>query len=300
MLLKPEEMLVNGGTQPRAELTFDVMEDYAEQMRSGAKFPPITVFFDGKDYWLADGFHRIGAHLRAFNEDTPIEAEVIQGTQSDAQWYSFGVNKTHGLRRTNPDKERAVRAALSHTKSKTLSDAAIADHVGVHRNTVLRIRHEWEAESRHLHKLCKSDATTGGGDSSPPSLPESPDVEQEGRSQLSTTRNSNGTASSHNSSQTEQCSRRKGRDGRTIDTANIGRSCKRKPKKPRSAAELVEARRNGYQGSFPSLVKLTLPNNHVHNCAYGLLQHFTFEYLQKVFQEVTHIHQERLERENPQ
>ena len=52
MLLKPEQMLVNGGTQPRAELTFDVMEDYAEQMRSGAKFPPITVFFDGKDYWL--------------------------------------------------------------------------------------------------------------------------------------------------------------------------------------------------------------------------------------------------------
>jgi hypothetical protein len=52
VLLKLEHIRVNGGTQPRVQLLIEVMEDYAEQMRSGAEFPPITVFFDGKDYWL--------------------------------------------------------------------------------------------------------------------------------------------------------------------------------------------------------------------------------------------------------
>ena len=90
---------------------------------------------------------------------------------------------------------------------------------------------------------------------------------------------------------------RTGRDGRTIDTAKIGKRQRRKTQKPRSAAEFLEARRNGFSGRPTSLVKLELPNNHVHNCAYDLLRHFTFEYLQKVFQEINHIHHERLNKE---
>ena len=114
MKLNLGQIRIDGGTQPRAELLIEVMEDYAEQMKAGVEFPPITVFFDGDAYWLADGFHRVGANKRAFGEDAPIEAEVIQGTQADAQWYSYSVNKTHGLRRNNEDKERAVRSALQH------------------------------------------------------------------------------------------------------------------------------------------------------------------------------------------
>ena len=29
---------------------------------AGAVFPPIDVFFGGAEYWLADGFHRLGAY----------------------------------------------------------------------------------------------------------------------------------------------------------------------------------------------------------------------------------------------
>lgn len=142
--LKYEQIRIDGGTQSRAELLIPVMEDYAEQMRLGVKFPPITVFFDGKDYWLVDGFHRLGAALRVY-PDGPIEVEVIQGTQVDAQWYSFGVNKTHGLRRKREDTARAARAALLHPQGVKRSDREIAEHIGVDHKTVARHRAELSA-----------------------------------------------------------------------------------------------------------------------------------------------------------
>ena len=65
MQLSIDSIRIDGGTQPRAELRNDVVKDYAELMRAGAAFPPVSVFYDGQDYWLADGFHRIRAwHVR--------------------------------------------------------------------------------------------------------------------------------------------------------------------------------------------------------------------------------------------
>ena len=63
MKLKPSQIRQDGGTQPRAEIWQDVVDDYAEQMTAGATFPPIVVFYDGTHYWLADGFHRLAAWL---------------------------------------------------------------------------------------------------------------------------------------------------------------------------------------------------------------------------------------------
>jgi hypothetical protein len=141
MLLKLQDIRLDGGTQPRAQLLLEVMEDYAERMLNGVEFPPITVFFDGKDYWLADGFHRVGAAKQA-RPDQPIEANVRQGTQSDAQWYSFGVNQTHGLRRTREDRARAIRAALHHPVGTKKSDRDLAQHIGVDHKTVAKYRSE--------------------------------------------------------------------------------------------------------------------------------------------------------------
>ena len=150
MKLDPKRIRIDGGTQPRAALLIDVMEDYAEQMRNGVEFPPITVFFDGKEYWLADGFHRLGAALRV-RPDDPIEAEVIQGTQSEAQWYSYGVNKAHGLRRKPEDKERAVKAALRHPNGEKRSDRQVAEHVGVDHKTVAKYRAELHSRGEIPH-----------------------------------------------------------------------------------------------------------------------------------------------------
>src|SRR5581483_8546635 len=80
----------DGGTQPRAELNYDMVRDYAQDMIQDVLFPPITIFYDGADYWLADGFHRYHAAKQICRE--AIEADVRQGTRRDAVLYSVGAN----------------------------------------------------------------------------------------------------------------------------------------------------------------------------------------------------------------
>ena len=140
---------LDGGTQPRAALNVNAIEDYAKAMSAGAKFPPVAVFYDGEHYWLADGFHRIKAGCAAGLD--VIDCEVHQGTVEDAQWYSFSANKANGLRRTNSDKQRAVKAALAHPRSGSLSNSEIARHCGVTTPMVGK----WRAATRTIYKKFK-------------------------------------------------------------------------------------------------------------------------------------------------
>ena len=71
---------------------------------------PVVVFHDGVDHWLADGFHRYHASRRI--EALESVAEVRTGTRRDAVLYSVGANASHGQRRTNADKRRAVMTLL--------------------------------------------------------------------------------------------------------------------------------------------------------------------------------------------
>lgn len=119
----------DGGTQPRAAINAAIVDEYRADMMGGATFPPVTVFFDGSDYWLADGFHRVQAAQQLGQTD--IAADIHQGTLQDAQWHSFSANQSHGLRRSNEDKRRAVDAALKHPFAKGKSSYEIARHCGV-------------------------------------------------------------------------------------------------------------------------------------------------------------------------
>jgi len=119
----------DGGTQPRAEINAEVVAEYADAMRDGAEFPPVVVFFDGTNYWCADGFHRIQAmHEAGF---TYIMADIRQGTLRDAQWFSFGANKDHGLRRCKGDSKRAIEKILTDPEWSKIPQSQIAAHVGV-------------------------------------------------------------------------------------------------------------------------------------------------------------------------
>jgi len=165
--LSLDDIRLDGDTQPRAEINLETVNDFAADMERGQKFPPIVVFFDGAAYWLADGFHRWHARKKCGIKTIPCE--VHNGTQEDAQWYSYAANQGHGLRRSKKDKEKAVRAALKHPGGAGLSGRKIAEHVGVDNKTVERYRGELIATEE---------------------IPQS--------------------------------THRAGRDGRTIDTANIG------------------------------------------------------------------------------
>lgn len=125
---------IDGGTQSRVEINLDAVADYADSIRSGAEMPAVVVFHDGADYWLADGFHRYHAHKAA--EKASILADVQTGTQRDAVLYSLGANRTHGLRRTNQDKRKAVETLLKDSEWSSWSDNQIAKACGVHHSTV--------------------------------------------------------------------------------------------------------------------------------------------------------------------
>lgn len=101
---------VYGGTQARVKTSEEAIESYADEMAGGAVFPPISVYFDGATYWLADGFHRYLAAKR--NQLPSILAEVQPGGRGDALKHALGANATNGVYRNNADKRNAVEIAL--------------------------------------------------------------------------------------------------------------------------------------------------------------------------------------------
>ena len=117
---------VDGGTQMRMGINVSTVAEYADAMRDGAKFPPPVVFYDGSQYWLADGFHRIEAYRRLVGALTQLDVEVRAGTRRDAILFAAGANARHGLQRTAADKQRSVRQLLEDEEWVKWSDREIA------------------------------------------------------------------------------------------------------------------------------------------------------------------------------
>jgi hypothetical protein len=189
-----DKLRLDGDTQPRAAIDPEVVEDYRLAYALDQELPPLVVFFDGTEYWLADGFHRWHGARKADRDK--IACEVHLGTLEEARWYSYAANQTHGLRRTNPDKRKAVEAALRHPCGVGMSDGQIAEHVGVSQAMV----------SKHRRELC---ATQKDFESAP----------------------------------------RTGRDGRTINTANIGKGPRMEYVEPMEQAATRNGSRQAVQAS---------------------------------------------------
>lgn len=138
---------IDGGTQSRVALNESVVAEYIECLPA---LPPIVIFFDGSDHWLADGFHRYHAYLKAGKASIP--ADVHTGTRRDAKLYSAGANWSHGLRRTNDDKRRTVAMLLEDAEWAEWSDRKIADACGVSVSFVGAIRRPAVAEKQRAHR----------------------------------------------------------------------------------------------------------------------------------------------------
>lgn len=138
MYLGLRQIKTNGGTQPRETLDEELVKDYAQKMKARVKFPPVVVFFDGADRWLADGFHRYAAAIHADLEK--IDVEIRQGTRRDAILYSVGANEEHGNRRTDADRRRAVLTLLNDQEWSQWSNVEIAKRCNVSEGFVRLVR----------------------------------------------------------------------------------------------------------------------------------------------------------------
>ena len=135
---------LDGGTQIRQARSEETIADYAEKMRAGEVFPPVIAYYDGAEYWLADGFQRVMA--RGLTGASTLNVDVRPGTQRDAILFACGANAEHGAPRTNADKRRAVETLLADPKWVACSDVWIADVCRVSDTLVLKMRRE------HLEK----------------------------------------------------------------------------------------------------------------------------------------------------
>ena len=193
----------DGGTQIRACETFQTkVEEYALAIGAGAEFPPLTVFFDGTVYWLADGYHRHGAFqivLTALRDELGVQSldipcEVFEGTLRDAILYACGANATHGIPRTNADKRVAIETMLTNElvafdgNGVPWSDRQIGRICNVSHHTVAKIRAEVaDGQIPNSRSYVKNGKTvtrvTGGGSSAAPKAEAEPEPEAPAPSQ---------------------------------------------------------------------------------------------------------------------
>jgi transposase-like protein len=142
---KTEEVLLgyidlSGKTQARMHLDRETLDEYAERLLAGDRFPPVDLYYDGQRYHIADGHHRCHAAKKVGR--TTITAIVRFGGRREALLHACSANATNGLRRSNADKRRSVFLLLQDEWWQTWSDGEIARHCGVSQPFVSKLRRE--------------------------------------------------------------------------------------------------------------------------------------------------------------
>jgi hypothetical protein len=128
------------------DLDPDIVAEYAERMQAGDVFPPLRVMRDADGTrWLVEGWRRLDA--ARWNKIESIRCEIQEGDRRAALLASAGVNATHGLRRTNEDKQRAVLKLLEDREWSRWSDREIARQCKVSPTFVGAVRATVHADS---------------------------------------------------------------------------------------------------------------------------------------------------------
>lgn len=151
--LKLSQIRTDGKTQSRKSIDPKWVKNYAENMKEGAIFPLPVVFFDGKDHWLADGFHRVAAMKS--NGLLEIEVEIKEGGVRDAKLFAIGANNLHGRNMSFDEIRNNIIEMLKDEEWGQWSDERIAKAVNVSRITVYRIRKSLESKGEVQPKKSK-------------------------------------------------------------------------------------------------------------------------------------------------
>ena len=133
--------------QTRAGTDAETIDNYAEAMADGAQFPEVTVFTDGRRYWLADGFHRVMAAKQ--NGRTVIMADVRKGTEDDAVMFGGTANNKQGKRPTRADVQHFLQMVWDRRQSifgGTPTGGNLAERCGISHTTGNRFVNERLAE----------------------------------------------------------------------------------------------------------------------------------------------------------
>ena len=146
---------IDGGTQSRIKIDEDVVQDYVALITESKEwpFPPLDVFHDGTDYFVADGFHRLLGARRTKRGSIPCH--IHEGTARDARIFGMTANDKHGLRMTRADKRACVEWLLDN--GGKLTQKEIAEKAGVTVRTVQTIVAERKPKTPP-----QSPATSGG------------------------------------------------------------------------------------------------------------------------------------------
>ncbi len=144
----------SGGTQIRAAYDRATIDRYKDLHESDSKLPPIIVFYDGTDYWLADGFHRLQAKMETWvtTGERTIDCDIRSGTQRNAIEYALSANADHGLPRSGEDIRRAIFRCLDDAEWSQLSNIKIAKLCGCSESMVRKVKGEREEPSHSANE----------------------------------------------------------------------------------------------------------------------------------------------------
>lgn len=107
--------------------------------RAGKTYPPADIFYDGDNYWVADGNHRHAGALRA---GKLLDVKVHEGTLREAILFALRSNTEHGLKLTNDDKRLKAVTLLADPEWFKESDTILAGIANVTQQFISGVRRD--------------------------------------------------------------------------------------------------------------------------------------------------------------
>lgn len=144
MMIPISSITLDKRLQLRVQENPEAIQEWATSMIAGVVYPDVKLMQVDEVLYLCDGWHRLKAAVRA--EKSEIGAEIVVGTWRDALLAAIGANAQHGIRRTNEDKQRAVRTLLCDPEWAKMSNRDLGALAGVSHEMIRKVRDQLEQE----------------------------------------------------------------------------------------------------------------------------------------------------------